>query len=50
MADEALLQKVHGLSDLELAALLSLVSREHCVLSTRPDALYDLVEELRLVR
>ena len=30
MADESLLSKVHGLSDLELAALLCLMNREHC--------------------
>jgi len=49
MADEILLEKIHDLSDLELAALLSLVAREHCLISTPSDALDDLLEELQLV-
>ena len=49
MADESLFQKVHDLSDLELAILLSLIAREHCLISTPQDGLDDLVEELRLV-
>ncbi|KAF6812924.1 hypothetical protein CSOJ01_04924 [Colletotrichum sojae] len=50
MADEDdLLTKVHGLSDLELAALLCLVNREHCIISTPPAALGELVEELQLI-
>jgi len=50
MADESLLEKVHNLSDLELAALLCLISREHCLISTSEDAVDELVEELQLVR
>ena len=50
MADESLIDKVHDLSDLELAALLSLIAREHCLISTPPAGLDDLVEELQLVR
>ncbi|ROT43162.1 hypothetical protein SODALDRAFT_327334 [Sodiomyces alkalinus F11] len=49
MADDHLLAKVHGLSDLELAALLCLLSREHCLISTPPEALDDLIEELQLI-
>jgi predicted transcriptional regulator len=49
MADEDLINRVHGLSDLELAALLCLISREHCMISTPPETLDDLVEELQLV-
>ena len=49
MAEESLLARVHSLSDLELAALLSLISREHCMISTPEEALDDLVEELQLV-
>ncbi|XXH00769.1 hypothetical protein Hte_007120 [Hypoxylon texense] len=49
MADEQLLHKIHGLGDLDLAALLCLVSREHCIISTEPDELDALTEELRLV-
>jgi hypothetical protein len=49
MADETLLDKVHDLSDLELAALICLVAQEHCIIDTEPDALEDLVQELELV-
>ncbi|RYP48061.1 hypothetical protein DL768_005983 [Monosporascus sp. mg162] len=49
MADEELLRKVHGLGDLDLAALLSLISREHCIIGTESPALDGLVAELRLV-
>ncbi|KAI1645561.1 uncharacterized protein F4817DRAFT_342989 [Daldinia loculata] len=49
MADEDLLHRIHGLEDLDLAALLCLVSREHCIVSTEPEELDTLVEELRLV-
>ena len=56
MADEGdqqqqlLLRKVHGLGDLDLAALLSLIAREHCIVGTEAGpALDSLAEELRLV-
>ncbi|PNY27715.1 Uncharacterized protein TCAP_02339 [Tolypocladium capitatum] len=49
MADDTLLDKVYGLSDLEHAILLCLVSREHGLLSTPTDAIDDLVQELQLV-
>ncbi|RYP24456.1 hypothetical protein DL765_000476 [Monosporascus sp. GIB2] len=49
MADEELLHKIHGLGDLDLAALLSLISREHCIIGTESPALDGLVAELRLV-
>lgn len=49
-ADEGLLAKVQGLSDLELAFLVSLMSREHCIITAHPSALDDLLEELQLVR
>ncbi|KAM0285997.1 hypothetical protein ACHAQH_001186 [Verticillium albo-atrum] len=49
MADDILLSKVHGLSDLELAGLLCLMSREHCLISTPPEALNELIEELQLI-
>ncbi|KAJ1329500.1 MoxR-like ATPase [Microdochium nivale] len=49
MADEELMQKVHQLGDLDLAALLCLINREHSIVSTDPDALNDLVAELQLV-
>ncbi|RDL39559.1 Uncharacterized protein BP5553_03899 [Venustampulla echinocandica] len=49
MANESLIDKIHDLSDLELAALICLVAKEHCIIDTEPDALDDLVEELELV-
>ncbi|KAI1767498.1 hypothetical protein GGR53DRAFT_113577 [Hypoxylon sp. FL1150] len=51
MADEHLLHRIHGLADLDLAALLCLVGREHCIISTStaPGDLDALTEELRLV-
>lgn len=49
MADEKLLGKVQSLSDLELAALLCLIAKEHCLISTEPDAVEELVRELQLV-
>ncbi|KAI5921400.1 hypothetical protein F4810DRAFT_678853 [Camillea tinctor] len=47
--DEELLRKVQDLGDLDLAALLCLISREHCIVSTEPPSLDDLVAELQLV-
>jgi len=50
MADEPLIDKIHDLSDLELATLICLVAQEHCIIDTEPDSLDDLVLELELVR
>ena len=51
MADQQpLIEKVHELSDLELAALICLITQEHCIIDTEPDALDEIVEELELVR
>lgn len=49
MADDHVLAKVHALSDVELACLLSLISNEHCIVSTPADCLHDLVTELQLI-
>jgi len=49
MADETLIDKVHELSDLELATLICLVAQEHCVIDTDPSGLDELVQELELV-
>ncbi|KAL2075640.1 hypothetical protein VTL71DRAFT_583 [Oculimacula yallundae] len=49
MADEMLLERVHELSDLELAALICLVAQEHCIIDTEPDAIDELTQELQLV-
>jgi hypothetical protein len=50
MADESLIDKIHDLSDLELATLICLVAQEHCIIDTEPNALDELVQELELVR
>lgn len=50
MADESLYDRIQDLTDLELAALLSLINREHCLISTSEHAINDLVAELQLVR
>ncbi len=50
MADETLINKIHDLSDLELAALICLIAQEHCIIDTEPDAQDDLVQELQIVR
>ncbi|KAL1856386.1 hypothetical protein Daus18300_010758 [Diaporthe australafricana] len=49
MADDHILAKVYALSDVELACLLSLISNEHCIVSTPADCLHDLVTELQLI-
>lgn len=50
MADEALINKIRDLSDLELAVLTCLVAQEHCIIDTEPSAEDELVQELELVR
>ncbi|KAI8951326.1 hypothetical protein F4801DRAFT_294309 [Xylaria longipes] len=49
MADEGLVHKVRELGDMDLAALLCLISREHCIISTDAEYLDDLTVELQLV-
>ncbi|TGJ79571.1 hypothetical protein E0Z10_g9192 [Xylaria hypoxylon] len=49
MADEDLVHKVRELGDIDLAALLCLISREHCIIGTDPEYLDDLTIELQLV-
>ncbi|KAI0201242.1 hypothetical protein F4808DRAFT_425796 [Astrocystis sublimbata] len=49
MADEGLAQKARELGDIDLAALLCLISREHCIISTEAEYLDDLTAELQLV-
>lgn len=49
MADEDLVYKVRQLGDIDLAALLCLISREHCIISTDAEYLDDLTAELQLV-
>ena len=49
MEEASLAEKIHGLSDLELETLLSLLANEHCIIWTQEDALDSLGEELELV-
>ncbi|KAI1192003.1 hypothetical protein F5B17DRAFT_380463 [Nemania serpens] len=49
MADEDLVHKVRQLGDIDLAALLCLTTREHCIISTDAEYLDDLTVELQLV-
>ncbi|KAI0426170.1 hypothetical protein F5Y09DRAFT_72364 [Xylaria sp. FL1042] len=49
MADEDLVRKVRQLGDIDLAVLLCLISREHCIVSTDAEYLDDLTVELQLV-
>ena len=43
------IERITELTDLELAVLLCLVAREHCIVETDRDAFDDLENELRLV-
>lgn len=49
MSDDHVLAKLHSLGDVELACLLSLISNEHCMISTTADCLDELVAELQLI-
>ncbi|KAK5630797.1 hypothetical protein RRF57_006512 [Xylaria bambusicola] len=49
MADEDLVNKIRELGDVDLAVLLCLISREHCIVSTDAEYLDDLTVELQLV-
>lgn len=49
MAERGLIDRVHDLTDLELATLLCLIAKEHCIIETDAGALDDLEHELRLV-
>lgn len=49
MADQNLLNKVHDLSDLELAILICLVAQEHCIIDTDQDSIDELIQELELI-
>ncbi|KAI9777828.1 MAG: hypothetical protein M1839_008505 [Geoglossum umbratile] len=48
MEAEPLLEKVHSLSDLELAALICLVANQHCIIKTEEETVEVLAQELRL--
>jgi hypothetical protein len=46
---EAIAAKVQLLSDLELATLLCLIAKQHCLIETEEDLLVDVSHELALV-
>lgn len=50
MAGLTLLEKVQGLTDLELAVVVSLIADEHCIVESEADCLATLETELQLVR
>ena len=49
MEDTNLFEKVQGLTDLELAVLLSLMAGQQCLIETEQEAIQPLGEELQLV-
>lgn len=46
---EDIVAKIQGLSDLELATLLCLIAKQHCLIETEEDLLDDVSQELALV-
>ena len=50
MEDEELTHRAHKLTDIELALLLSLVARQHCLLETDKKHIDNLEAEIQLVR
>ena len=49
MDPEGIPSKVQDLGDIELAMLLSLVAKQHCLIQTEPEALDALEEEVKRV-
>lgn len=49
MAEATLVDKIHDLSDLEIATLLCLTAQEHCIIDAVPEVIDDLTLELELV-
>lgn len=49
MQDKHLVDKVQGLTDIELALLLSLLAGQHCIIETEEDLIEALAAELQLV-
>ena len=47
---EAVAERAQELTDIELAVVLSLVAKEHCILETEEEAIDALTDELQLVR
>ena len=46
---EEVVTKVQGLSDLELATLLCLIAKQHCLIETEEELIHDVSQELALV-
>jgi hypothetical protein len=46
---EEIVARVQGLSDLELATLLCLVAKEHCLIETEEELIEAVSQELALV-
>lgn len=49
MDHDAVADKVHSLSNLELAALLCLVAEQHCIVEADPSQLDAVAQELQVV-
>lgn len=45
-----IVERVQTLSDLELAALVCLIAKQHCSIEVEDDLVDDLAQELALVR
>lgn len=50
MGDPRLIERIQNLTDLELALLVSLIARQHCLIEAEEDALHPLQQEIQLVR
>jgi MoxR-like ATPase len=46
---DRIVERVQSLSDLELAALLCLIAKQHCIIETEDDFVDDLAQELALI-
>ena len=49
MEPTGLVEKIRGLTDLELAILISVVAGQHCLIDTEEDAVEPTSQELQLV-
>lgn len=49
MDESPIVDKVQGLSDIELAALLCLITDQHCIIEAEKQSLDELDQEIRLV-
>lgn len=49
MEESELVEKAQELTDLELALLVSLIARQHCIIQAEEESLGSLEQELKLV-